>query len=216
MRVRSVALAAIIALAPVSAGAQQFQIGFYPEGYFTAIDRAWTFGGCLQGRLGVPGSRDLTSGQVACYDGLVTLGRRPEARRAHAVGRRAHARRRDERPRGRGQPVVRPVLVRVYVQPHGALPGLHIQPVGQVGGPGTASFTSGIRVLGDPRIDPASVAPIYAQLAFSYRVDPPTGEPFYYAVDEVRTFTLTPEPSTLALAGAGLLALGAAARRRRA
>jgi hypothetical protein len=87
---------------------------------------------------------------------------------------------------------------------------------GEVGSWSRTSPTVTYRSMEDPLprdIILGSVRDLRATPIFRYRL-PTSGDSFGEYVQTTLTYTVTPEPSTLALAGAGLLALGASARRR--
>jgi hypothetical protein len=220
MRLRSALLAALAA-APLTARAQAPAVPppvapGYPADYFTQIASAYNFSGCATGPVALGPGGTYVTGTAYCVSGLLTLG--TSARRPAGLGLVGYldlAAAGDARLRATPSAefadvqTVRGVLT-------GGLLGGGACPVGCVrdvnfsgagGAPGRQSWAEILST--DPA---ATFVPQTVTVNLGYP-DPAGGGRL--GVQATFALTAVPEPSTFALGAAGLVAVGAAARRRR-
>jgi hypothetical protein len=215
MRVRSVAVAALFAFAPAAARAQ---------GPITTLDR-YTVAGCLDGPLTATPGGGAVPGQVVCFNGdaaleAVSTGD-PELQGFLRILGTLTA---TFNPAFAGAGVTIIDGSSLFFDYSGPRCGAACSNEGTftVAAPvpvGATTPTAFRAFLAPPiaNVDPGSIRNVRTGTLFGTYVlpGPPSGANRFVAQGQL-TFTPIPEPSTLALAGAGLLVLGAAARRRRA
>lgn len=231
-RICSLVAAAVVTAAPAIARAddvaapQRFDLHSFdaisfevPAGYFTGATRSWDFAGCANTMVGWNAvGRVPINGQAFCVQGRATFGMRVggtyDLVYATALATTpladAYGSTYTFTPSYSGANYVYSAACRLGCIGSGV-------PVARDIG---AFHGFGIPQLGFdallPYFDPAAVAPTY--LAYSVYENVP-GFPYSHPDDvftlEIRAFTATPEPTTLALIVGGVATMGAMVRRRR-